>query len=111
MPESHPRLLPWLSLLMRGFRKRFASFFLAVAVVVGGVSGWAAVAEKAALLWMTSTAAAASAAVSVVAARPKAIGLMRVSPRDGTIWQDYEGGITLITRRDGRWSVGGRQGG
>lgn len=86
-----------------GFRKRFAVLLLLVTLLLGGCSGAAVTAGRMAWMWFAGSAAT-TAMTAVAAARPRAKGAMRIG-RDGTTWQDYDNGQTLISRPSGTWSL------
>ena len=95
--------------LVSGFRKRIAALLLLVTLLLGGLGGAAATAGRVAWMWVAGSAAT-TAVSAVVAARPRAIGPVRYAG-DGTMFQDFDNGQTLITHPNGSWSVVATDGG
>lgn len=88
--------------LISGFRKCLAAALLIVTLLLGGFGGAAAAAGRVAWTWFAVSVATTAGAA--VAANPRAIGAMRLAA-DGTMFQDYDNGKTLITHADGTWSL------
>lgn len=83
-----------------GFRKRMAALLLVLALIGGGTTVWATAVTQSVIAY----GSVAAAALGVISARPRQIGAARTA-KDGTVWQDFDNGETLITHPTGSWSV------
>lgn len=92
-----PRVLLW------GFgfaRKKAAASLIVFALMSGGVASAAATVPAT----VATYAAVIASGLGIWAARPRQIGTTRHAA-DGTRWQDFDNGTTLITRANGGWSL------